>query len=297
MEMATKTDSRAERRHRIRSKETDRMALITGRLRTLPPSPPPSPSSPSPFLQYQIHQRGHSHTGISPSFLSKELQKNPDSLPLRPVHAIPKLKDGTAVPLPKHMPINEVQEEKITATEFQIKDKKIDPIGEVCKEMIPPSALPMVQKATIVNEPLSKPQPSKPRIFTSKRLNASILASQTKRVFCSLIIASLAILSHVDHPLFTIRNIVSSESVMASKPLYILLLTNVTIVVARMLADRQKHGGEAEEECEKMKEDGQNWESAVKVLERGLVFYQAFRAIFIDFSVYAVVVICGLSLL
>lgn len=91
---------------------------------------------------------------------------------------------------------------------------------------------------------------------------------------------------------------VRSESVVASKPLYILLLTDATIVVARMLAERQKDSGEAEEECEKMKEaDGHNWDAAVKVLERGLVFYQAFRAIFIDFSVYAVVVICGISLL
>lgn len=197
------------------------------------------------------------------------------------------------------MSMNEAQEEKIAAIGFQINHQKLDPIGEVHTEMVStPSALSMVKKASIDKGILSKTQPSKPELFTSKRLNACILASQTTRVFCSLIIASLAVLLHVDHPLFIIRNMVRSESVVASKPLYILLLTDATIVVARMLAERQKDSGEAEEECEKMKEaDGHNWDAAVKVLERGLVFYQAFRAIFIDFSVYAVVVICGISLL
>jgi hypothetical protein len=45
------------------------------------------------------------------------------------------------------------------------------------------------------------------------------------------------------------------------------------------------------------KEDGDNWVGAVKLLERGLTVYQAVRGIFIDCSVYLVVVICALSLL
>ena len=195
--------------------------------------------------------------------------------------------------------MSEAREEKIAAIGFQINHKKLDPIGEIHTETVStPSASSMVQKVTSTdNEILLKAHPSKPKLFTSKRLNASILASQTTRVFCSLIIASLAVLSHVNHPLSMIWKMVRSERVVASKPLYILLLTDATIVVARMLAARQKDSREAEEESEKMKEDGHNWDSAVKVLERGLVFYQAFRAIFIDFSVYAVVVICGISLL
>ena len=85
--MATKTDVRAERRRRISSREGDRMALITGRLRNLPPSPPPSPSSP-PFFHHYAHQRGHSHTGINPSFFAKDTHKNPDSGPLSQNHGI-----------------------------------------------------------------------------------------------------------------------------------------------------------------------------------------------------------------
>uniref|UniRef100_A0A9I9D467 Uncharacterized protein n=1 Tax=Cucumis melo TaxID=3656 RepID=A0A9I9D467_CUCME len=274
MEMPTKTDNRTERRRRIISREMDRMALITGRLPNLPPSPPPSPSSPSPFLFHQTHQRGHSHTGISPSFFSKDLHNhnNPDSLPFPNAQGIPKPKDAKATPLLKRLSMSEAREEKIAAIGFQFNHKKLDPIGEVHTETVStPSASSMVQKITSIDDKiLLKTHPSKPKLFTSKRINASILASQTTRVFCSLIIASLSVLSHVNHPLSIIWNMVRSESVVASKPLYILLLTDATIVLARMLAERQKDGGVAEEEIEKMKEDGRNWDSAVKVLERGL---------------------------
>ncbi|XP_022153620.1 uncharacterized protein LOC111021081 [Momordica charantia] len=312
MEMATQTESRVDRRRRLMSREMDRMALITGRIKNLPPSPPPSPSSPSPFLynhHAHTHQRGHSHTGISPSFFSKDLHKNPDSVPvISHIHGIPKPRDEKAATLLKSMSSNEVVlEEKKNAVigGYQINYQKLNPIGEVTSPVSSPSAISVAEKASIFKEPAeSKTQFSKPKLFTSKRVNSCIIASQTTRVYCSVIIASLAVLSHLDHLLFIIRNIVRPESTVASKPLYILLLTDATIIVARMLSERQKGGMEevaaVEEEPEKVvvKEDAHNsWESAVKLLERGLVFYQAFRAIFIDFSVYAVVVICGLSLL
>ncbi len=49
------------------------------------------------------------------------------------------------------------------------------------------------------------------------------------------------------------------------------------------------------EERKVPREENQNWDGAVKVLERGLVAYQSVRAVFIDCSIYMVVVICGLS--
>ena len=91
-----------------------------------------------------------------------------------------------------------------------------------------------------------------------------------------------------------------SESVVASRPLYILLLTDITIVFTLLyLENRDVRGLEDEEEevMPQVQDDhGHNWAQAVKFMERGLVIYQAIRGIFIDCSVYAVVVICGLSL-
>ncbi|MCV5003180.1 hypothetical protein OFM39_26305, partial [Escherichia coli] len=57
----------------------------------------------------------------------------------------------------------------------------------------------------------------------------------------------LVVLSCIDYPLFG-RNIVSSESVVASRPLYSLLLTDVTIVVARLYLENRRAQEEEEEE-------------------------------------------------
>lgn len=140
----------------------------------------------------------------------------------------------------------------------------------------------------------------RPKFFSSKRLNSSIIVSETTRIFCALIIAFLVVLSYVDYPLFG-RNIVTTESVVASRPLYILLLTDVTIVIARLHLENRRAledegGEEQEEEVLRIRDDGHDWTQALRFLERGLVVYQAIRGIFIDCSVYAVVVICGLSL-
>ncbi|KAB5563932.1 hypothetical protein DKX38_003986 [Salix brachista] len=108
----------------------------------------------------------------------------------------------------------------------------------------------------------------KPNFFSSKRINSCIIASQRSRVICSLIIASLVLIPYIDYPLLGI-NIVSSESIIASKPLYIVLLTDVTIVLGRLFRERGNHGTE-ESVQERMvsKEDGDNWVGAVKLLER-----------------------------
>ena len=174
---------------------------------------------------------------------------------------------------------------------------------EKCKETLDHD---IIQSEVVMDN--NKTQPSsrptlnimqKPRFFTSKRLNSSIIASETTRIFCALIIAFLVVLSYVDYPLFG-RNIVRSESVVASRPLYILLLTDITIVFTLLyLENRDVRGLEDEEEevMPQVQDDhGHNWAQAVKFMERGLVIYQAIRGIFIDCSVYAVVVICGLSL-
>jgi hypothetical protein len=169
--------------------------------------------------------------------------------------------------------------------------------GEPQLNKIKPSlGASVVERTSTDREPLPKPRMQQPKLFTSRGINSCIIASESTRVISALIIAFLVVLSYVDYPLFG-RNIVKSESVVASRPLYILLLTDVTIVLARLYLERRRDSDEAEEERGVPREDAHNWETAEKILERGLVVYQIVRAIFIDCSVYAVVVICGLSLL
>lgn len=163
------------------------------------------------------------------------------------------------------------------------------------------STLLVQKEPKVTSEPVVLAQPRKPaglEFFTSKGLNFCIIATENTRIFCAFVIAFLVVLSYIDYPIFRM-NIVRSESVVASRPLCILLLTDVTIVLARLFYFEKQGGFEqAEEETKaaQAQDEGENWEGAVKVLERGLVVYQAIRGFFIDCSVYVVVVVCGVSL-
>ena len=139
--------------------------------------------------------------------------------------------------------------------------------------------------AALDTKQLKKPGRLKPApFFSSRELNACIIASETTRALSSLIIALLVVFFHM-----------ISESIAATRPLYILLLTDVTIVLNRLYREKAR----LLEETEGVEEhgDGQSWGDAVRLLERGLVAYQAIRGIFIDCSIYIVVVVCGISLM
>ncbi|XP_024979142.1 uncharacterized protein LOC112516365 [Cynara cardunculus var. scolymus] len=129
-------------------------------------------------------------------------------------------------------------------------------------------------------------------LYSLKELNFCIIASETTRVSCSIVIALLVVLSNINLH----RNIVQSRSFISSNPLYILLLTDVTIVIGWLTLNRFRFSEKIEEEV-RLKEDKEIWGGAFRILEIGLVAHQMVRAVFIDFSFYAVIVVCGFSLL
>ncbi|XVF26732.1 hypothetical protein REPUB_Repub14bG0043700 [Reevesia pubescens] len=163
-------------------------------------------------------------------------------------------------------------------------------------ELQPLQETTSLQKTSSSVESLQKPCRNQPDFFSSKRLISCIIASERTRSFCALLIALFVLVSYIDYPLVGM-NIVSPESIVASRPLYIILLTDLTVVLGRLFLDKKGDSEEAEEEKSGSPNNRHNWEGAVKLLERGLVAYQTLRALFIDFSIYAVVVICGLSLM
>lgn len=130
-------------------------------------------------------------------------------------------------------------------------------------------------------------------LFSLRDINSCILISENKRVICSVMISLLVVLSYAHLPLHIAR----SNSFVASRPLYILLLTDLTIVVARIVRKEVVHDEERTKNREGVKDFGHNWDGALTILEYGLVLYQTIRAIFIDCSFYLVIVICGLSLI
>ncbi|KAF5741686.1 hypothetical protein HS088_TW10G00690 [Tripterygium wilfordii] len=250
-----------ERRRRIAERGSDRIALITGRVQTLPASP-------------TLHH--HAHTESSPPAFSSY-----DSEAIFSDQIDAGNKDGFGF-----------QHE--IGDEFENQDK---PQLRKCKTGAEPKQghFSETETRTVVQKApndFQKPHPIQSNhFFSSKLLNSCIVASEPTRAMCSLMIALLVVLSYVDYPLFG-WNIVRSESIVASRPLYILLLMDVTIVLARVFYEKQKEHGAQEG---KVAPRAHNWEGAEKLLERGLVAYQAIRGVFIDFSIYTVVVVCGLS--
>ncbi|KAL1193168.1 hypothetical protein V5N11_018413 [Cardamine amara subsp. amara] len=163
--------------------------------------------------------------------------------------------------------------------------------------------------STVLHKPL-KSEPTKPEeairsvksqsqrtrsFFSSKKLNASIISSEKTRSLSSLTIAAFVVL-------LPRLNIISSNTILALRPLWLLLLTDCAIVMSHLTMEASGGGlsherKEEEEGKGKDGNNGENWSDAEKLLETGVVVYQALRGLFIDCSLYMVVVICGVSLL
>lgn len=256
--------SRAERRRKIVERGSDRLALITGRIHNLQPSSPSSPLDQNDFFAPdQLTPR---------SYLSHQSNASDSSSYHRRQASLETPKGtfdvgGNAEPN-KMLFKSESARETISAPSLLSK--------------------PEIQKAS--KGPTEKPTKREAAsLFSSRRLNYCIVASERIRSVCALGIALLVVFSFMLGV-----NMVKSGSGIFSRPLYILVLTDITIVLARMYDDKQGDFEEAEEE-KIVQNDADNWTGAVKLMERGLVFYQTIRALFTDFSIYSVVVVSALS--
>lgn len=125
---------------------------------------------------------------------------------------------------------------------------------------------------------------------TAKEINFSIISTEDIRAICSIALGILVVLSHLNLP----RNVVKPKSLITFRPLYVILLTDVLVVAARLAP--YTHMRKEENEC-KMEEDELNFAGALKYLELGLVLHQSIRGFFIDCCFYLAVVVIGLSLL
>ncbi|KAI9110284.1 hypothetical protein K1719_018726 [Acacia pycnantha] len=151
------------------------------------------------------------------------------------------------------------------------------------------SATPRAQiKASDVKKKQPKPVSFNSTFFSSREINSSVIASETFRGSCALIVAVLVVLCYM-----------VSEKIATIRPLFIVLLNSVTIVLARVYMEKIR-ASEEEEGGEKVEannnERGHDWHG-VKILKRGLVAYQLIMGIFSDCSIYAVIVISCVSLM
>lgn len=149
--------------------------------------------------------------------------------------------------------------------------------------------------STLGSEQHLQQQIQRHRFFTPNQLSSAIAASENIRLLSSVTLALIVVLSYLGFPLLGTYII---KSIISFRPLYLLLLTNVTVVLARLLFGKQRgFQRAARDENETTQRNGYGWaEQVSRTLETGLVMQKAFDAVFMDCSVYAITVICGLSL-
>lgn len=126
--------------------------------------------------------------------------------------------------------------------------------------------------------------------ISPKQVTVAVAASEMIRVYCSLAAAILVFLSYIGFPILG-SNIV--KSVILSRPLYLLLVTNISVVLVPLLLDKN---GQVNSTAEASGASPLGAFQFGKALEIGLMLQQVFSGLFMDCSVYSVVVVCLLSL-
>ncbi|KAJ4950126.1 hypothetical protein NE237_026958 [Protea cynaroides] len=272
------TSARDSRRRRIVERGPDRLALITGRIQNLPPSSPQSYlTSTSPELsQSDVPLDGEEDapgTTAAKYEISNEYASNA---------AI-----GT----------ESIMEPQLWECETSVDYLRAAPLDTSGKTpaITLSSAAQNMSTSMVHAEPHTKPWGHHSKIFTASRISSSVSASEKTRLLCSVGIALIVVLSHLRFPLLGSSFV---RSIIAPRPVYLILLTDVTIVLAWLLYEKTGHSDKAQEEPRQTpSEDGYGWaEGLGKALEMGLVLQKVIGTFFLDCSVYVVIVVCGLSL-
>ncbi|KAK9273115.1 hypothetical protein L1049_017922 [Liquidambar formosana] len=304
------SNSREARRRKIVERGSDRLALITGRIQDLPPPPSPSPPPPPPS-DSQLPSSSQSHDSLtfsSPPLISKDQDLQPlllsDQSSVSPLgnnklsgSVLPKLESSPESGQIKDYSSGSRGEPYLHKRETSIEGLR-DPALEVSREVQSSLVSSMVQKSSISSSDSGQrlePQTHNLRFFTPNQISSAIAASEHTRIFCSVTVALLVVLSYLGFPLLGSNFI---RSIIFSWPLYFVLLTNLTVIFARVLFKEQRHfvGGERVANNVPL-EQGYGWaEQAGKALEVGMLLQKFIEAVFLDCSIYAIIVICGLSL-
>ncbi|XP_050364347.1 uncharacterized protein LOC126783012 [Argentina anserina] len=251
------TNSREARRRKILERGSDRLALITGQIQTLPSS---SSSSSDPQTQLE-----HTTNPSSPppvSDVQDQITESPSEIEEKENES-----DST---LPRSQ--SDTNTETLRAIDSQVQQL----ISSLTAQSAPPPQLIRPQR-----------QP----LFTASGLCNAIAETETTRLLISAAVAIMVVLVHVGFPLLGSSNIL--KSLLGFRPLYLVLLTNVTFVLARILFKQRVFGlpGEIGSSFE-----GGDWFALLgKALEIGMVVQKVLDALFMDCAVYAIIVVCGLS--
>nr|XP_043610338.1 uncharacterized protein LOC122582056 [Erigeron canadensis] len=296
------SDAAAARRRRIAERGAERLALITGRVQSLSsPSVPPSDQLPL--------SDENTDSPLSTKVVVKDVMSNVKSVTY----------ENTDSPLSTEAVVKDVLSNVKSVTDENTDspvnvDAAIEDLMRNVRSLTDNLGTTNESFAQISSEPnkiqsfpnVSTEQGSsssgpnnsqKPRsqtrlheAFTPSQLRRAITASESIRRICCFAAAFLVLLSYAGFPILgnsTIKNII------LTRPLFLLILTNITIVIAPPLLEKVK-----QKEHRRSSTGEAGFANHVgTILEWGLVMKTGSSALFMDCSIYSLVVICGMSFL
>ncbi|CAL0303904.1 unnamed protein product [Lupinus luteus] len=261
------------RKRRILEHGSDRLAFITGRISSLPPQTLSSslPDSDAISNHSNLTSPTISPHGEATKELGSTLLKNDDPL--------------VADPYPFEAPRTVTQTQPLHEHEggSQISNIQTSEFDHV--QQPPPDS----SVADVSNQqPQQQPRTEESKLFIiPSEISSAINASRITRLSCSVAVALLVVVSYLG---FSMLGSGLIKSLISFRPLYLVLVTNLTVVVAKLLSTKNirryaiSSGGD------------QGDAQLVRALEFGLVLQNVVDAFFMDCSVYAIIVVCGLSL-
>ncbi|KAK6236880.1 hypothetical protein SCA6_012217 [Theobroma cacao] len=284
------TSNRESRRRKIVERGSDRLAFIKGRIENLPsqsldqtdsdPLQPlvPHDQDPPPTIATQAAASPDAHAKAASPVLPKHDYFDAGQSPTSAYNG--EIGEGSVL----HRSGTSIDSSKYPALDASVEANSLPVLLDDQGSFSSTSGL----------EQQSETRTRQNNFFTPKQISSAIDASEKTRLLCSVTVAILVILSHLGFPFLGNRFL---GSIISFRPLCFILLTNLTVLIARLLVGDCGGSQRAiREENRNASTDENNWaEQLSKTLEVGLVAQKVIDAVFMDCSVYAVIVICGLS--
>ncbi|RXH91871.1 hypothetical protein DVH24_020894 [Malus domestica] len=147
--------------------------------------------------------------------------------------------------------------------------------------------------STVQNElPPSSLSFEKPRLLTANRISSAIEASERTQIYISMAVALLVVFAHFGFPLLGSKMV---KTLLGFRPVYLVLVTNVTLVLARIFdigPQRLSRVPARFGDCQNLSGTEYEWAKRLGVaLGIGLKGNKVLDALFMVSVVYAIIVV------
>lgn len=277
---------REARRRRILEGGQDRLALITGRKPNLSSDTTSDPDSSPPFIPPNHHHDLKSRLHFNQPSASQDEDKSSLLTSSTQDQAAKYGQHDALLDRNEEEPFVRKPESATVATRAPPTEDshKGESSSTAPKTLLTASdaALRLAQQIPIGN-------------LSSQQVSIAVAETEHDRMLCALTVAILVVLSYAGFPVVSTTVF---RWIILFRPLFLVLITNITLIVRRLLPDNQKNLSRGvKDHNSSLLGDGYAWaEEAGRALELGLMLQNVVSALFMDCSVYATIVVFGLSL-